>query len=340
MRRRNIAILTVAAIIIIPLAALLIFIASFNPNRYKPQIIAAAERATGRQVAIAGDLRMNLSLSPTISASDITLANPPGFPDATMATLRRIRARVALLPLLGHRIDIVNLTLVDPAITLERNAAGQGNWVFTPAPGAHPAAPVPAHPARRPVIALQAVSIRNGVVTMKQAGAARVLTIARLTARAATLASALHLKAEAAYDGQPFSIAGKTGPLSRFSTGGAGPWPLDAAVSAAGATLHVKGTVAHPRRLAGYDLALAAAIPDLAALDPYAGGYALPPLKSVSFSGNLAQPGGTAPGAIPAVTDARLDIGASDLGTLRPGLRLASLHAAMKSLSSPLSLNA
>lgn len=341
MRKRNIAILVVALIVVVPLAVILILVATFNPNQYKPQIIAAVEHATHRRVSITGKLQLTASLAPTISASGITLANPPGYPGANMVTLGRIEARIALLPLLSHRIDVANLTLVDPTIMLERNAQGVGNWVFgqpgtsQPATAATPNRHV-LEPGKRPAVALQAVSIKNGTLIIKQAKATRTVTIASLTAQAATLDAPLHLKAQAAYDGQPFTLDGTTGPLSRFSSGATGPWPIDATIAAAGATIHVKGTATHPRQLAGYNFAVIATAPDLAALDPYLDGYTLPSLKSVSFSGNVTQSNGT----VPAVTDATLDAGASDLGTYRSGLALTALKATMKSLTDPLNLNA
>jgi AsmA protein len=339
MRKRNIILLAVALVILLPLAAILIFVASFNPNRYKPQIIAAVETATHRQVSITGPLHLAASLTPVISASGITLANPPGYPDADMLTLSRIEAQVALLPLLGHRIDLVHLTLDQPVITLERNAQGLGNWVFQqPAPTTQ--AGPPEASGHHATIALQSVSIRNGTLIIKQAQATRTLTIARLTARAQTLDAPLDVRLSAAYNGQPFDVTGTTGPISWFSTvapgGTTAAWPVDATVSAAGATAHVKGSIAHPRSLGGYDLMVNGTAPDLAALDPYAGGYALPPLKSVAFAGRIAGSGE----AVPAITDAQASAGAADLGAIRPGLQLASLHATMASLDAPLHVDA
>ncbi len=336
MRKRNIILVIIALIIVLPLAAILIFVASFNPNAYKPRIIAAIEQATHRQVTITGNLHLAASLTPVISASGITLANPPGYPDATMMTLSRIEAQVALLPLLGHHVDLVNLTLEQPVITLERNAQGIGNWNFQqPAPTAQ-AAPSSAQPTHHATIALQSVSIRNGTLIVKQATTVRTLTIAQLTARADTFDAPLKLRLRAAYDGQAFEVTGATGPIARLSNGataGAGSsWPVDATIAAAGATAHAKGSIAHPRSLAGYRLAVDGNAPDLAALDPFAGGYALPPLKSVAFSGAVTGSGST----VSDVANAKLDAGASDLGTIRPGLQLTVLHATMASLTDKL----
>ncbi len=64
------------------------------------------------------------------------------------------------------------------------------------------------------------------------------------------------------------------------------PFPVDVTARAAGATLTAKGEVADAAALTGANLALAAQIPDLAALSPLARNP-LPPLKSIAFQGTL-----------------------------------------------------
>ncbi len=355
-RFRRVAIVVVAIVILVPVAAVTIFVASFNPNRYKPQIIAAVERVTHRQLTIAGPLHMRLSLVPTISASGIVLANPPGFPDADMTTLKRVEARVALLPLLSRHIDIIKLVLVDPAITLEYDAAGRPNWLLNPprqTPTAAPKAPlVESHTARK--IALQSVAIENGTITYKPPAALVplkpgiapaaprtqpvTLTVTRFTGRADALDAPLHVSMQARYDGAPFTLAGTVGPVSRLTGAGSVPWPVDITLGAAGSNLHVKGSIAHPRLLRGYALDLHATIPNLAALDPYlagpnAGKADLPPLKSVDFKAQITQ---AASHALPAITNASLTAGQSGLDSWRKGLSISSLNATMASLDQPL----
>lgn len=351
---RRVVLVVVALLIVVPLAAVAIFVATFNPDRYKPRVITAVERATGRQVTITGPLRMRLALVPTISATGISLANPPGYADPQMATLKRVEAQVALLPLLSHRIDVLKLVLVAPAITLEYGPTGVPNWLFTnaaPAPNTPGTAAAPSARPHRQTIALQSVSIENGTITYRppagllalQPGIAQsvpaaptVLTITHFTGTAASLAAPLHLTMQAAYGAAPFTLDGTTGPVSRLG-GGGGPWPIDLTLGAQNATLHVKGSIAHPRRLQGYALEIHATIPNLAALDPYAGGDNLPPLRSVAFAARITKTKG-APGVLPAIGDASLTAGQSDLGTWRNGLSIASLNATMASLDQPLTV--
>ncbi|MGC9268778.1 AsmA family protein [Acidiphilium sp.] len=358
---RRIALIVIAVVVVLPVVVVAIFVATFNPDRYKPDIIAAVERASGRQASITGPLRMSLSLVPTISATGITLANPPGFADPDMATLKRVEAQVALLPLLSHRIDIIKLMLIDPVITLEYGPTGAPNWLFN-ATSAGISASTPdrsAPVATRHSIALQSVSIEDGTITYKPPTALEplradrtpvppvaptILTIAHFTASAASLGAPLHLSMQARYDSAPFTVGGTTGPVSRLTSGG-GAWPIDLTFGAQNATLTLKGSIAHPRRMSGYTLDVHADIPDLATLDSYIGGIDLPPLKSVSFAAQISQAATTAGqvrdragDVLPVITNATLTAGQSDLGTWRKGLSIASLNATMAALDQPLNI--
>jgi AsmA protein len=268
-----------------------------------------------------------------------------------MASLQRIEAQVALLPLLSHRIDIIKLALIDPVITLEYGPTGTPNWLFdhaSSAPASTGAAPARASAGHG--IALQAVSIENGTITYKPpaalvplqpgqvaaAAAPTVLTIVHFTGSAASLGAPLHVSMQAQYDSQPFTLTGTTGPVSRLS-GGDGVWPVDVTLGAQNATLRLKGSIAHPRHLDGYALDLHAAIPDLAALDPYAAGFNLPPLQTVAFAAQITQADQATPG-LPTISNASLTAGQSNLDTWRKGLSISSLNATMASLDQPLNV--
>lgn len=352
---RRIAIIAVAVIILVPLAAVAIFIASFDPNSYKPQIVAAVERATGRNLAIQGRLRMTMSLVPTISASGITLANPPGYADANFATLRRVDAQVALLPLLSHRLDILKLVLIDPAINLEYDATGRPDWLFGAEGAASSGAPAAAAaPGTHQAIALQSVSIQNGTLTYRPAPrpvgpagtvsvapapAPTVLSIAHFTGSADSLDAPLRVSMQATYDNAPFGLDGTMGPVSRLTGSGAGGWPVDIVLSGGDARLHVKGSVAHPRHLRGYALALHATVPKLSTLAPYLqgflGGIVLPPLRSVDARARIS---GNGPGTLPAIGDVRITAGRSNLDSWRKGLSIASLNISLASLDQPVTV--
>src|SRR5215468_10018348 len=101
-------------------------------NAYKPRVAAAVRNATGRDLAIEGNVSLSLLPTPTLSVAGVRLANMPGAATPDMARLKSLDISVALMPLLGGTIKVTKVTLVDPVILLERLPDGRANWQFTP----------------------------------------------------------------------------------------------------------------------------------------------------------------------------------------------------------------
>ena len=91
-----------AVVVLLPLAALGVFLATFDPNAYKPQIIAAARNATGRELRLSGPIQVKPSLVPTITVEDAGFANAPWLlgtaeliePDGGRCALATLHAQV------------------------------------------------------------------------------------------------------------------------------------------------------------------------------------------------------------------------------------------------------
>ena len=129
---RRILVALVLIIIVLPVAAAVAAFLTFNPNAYKTQIAAAVAQATGRDVTLAGPLAVKLSWVPTLTARDVRLGNIPGGSSPDMAQIAEIETRIALLPMLQHRLEIQDLVLRHASVLLERTAAGRPNWLFQP----------------------------------------------------------------------------------------------------------------------------------------------------------------------------------------------------------------
>ena len=85
----------------------------------------------------------------------------------------------------------------------------------------------------------------------------------------------------------PLTLAGTFGPPARLlADAGPAPFPVDVSIQAAGATASAKGVIADPHAMTGASIALAAQIPDLSALSPFAG-RPLPPLRTFAFQATL-----------------------------------------------------
>ncbi|MBV1799345.1 AsmA family protein [Siccirubricoccus sp. G192] len=337
-----------AVLLLLPVAALAVLYASFDPEAQKPRIAAAVEQATGRRLTLAGPVGLKLSLVPTVTLQDVALANMPGGSRPEMATARRVEVQMALLPLLSRRVEVRRLVLVAPDILLETDAEGRPNWAFTPAPAAAPAAPAdgaapattPEEAARPLAVAVERLSITEGRIAYRdgQTGRTRALTISRLETEESGSGGPLRLDGALALDGVPFTLQGETGSLARLAAPepDAAPWPLRLALAAEGARLTVEGGIARPREAKGWQVAVTAAVPDLARLAPLLPDAPLPPLRDLALSARLAEAGG----AWPEVADLRLTAGESDLNALLPGLRLQRLLVTLPRQDQPLALEA
>lgn len=140
---RNAA-LIVGAVLAVLLVLAVALPAMIDWSRYKDQIIARAEAATGRPVSISGPVSLRLLPSPAMSAQGITVGNPPGT-EGQLATAERLRLRLALLPLMVGRVQISSLELDRPVLRLARLADGRPNWQLKAEDKAEAPAETPRH---------------------------------------------------------------------------------------------------------------------------------------------------------------------------------------------------
>ena len=81
-------------------------------NQYKGLIAEEAKKATGRDLVIAGDLNLEISLTPAIAVDGVSFSNATWGSRPDMVTIKRFAAEVSLLPLLSGQV-VVNRLLVE-----------------------------------------------------------------------------------------------------------------------------------------------------------------------------------------------------------------------------------
>ncbi len=328
-RRRGLRLVLIilALIVLVPLAGLAAFALTFDPDSVKPRIEQAVKRATGRDLALNGRLGLKLSLWPTIEARDVAFANVAGGSRPQMATLERLEAQVALLPLLRRTVEIDRLLLVKPDILLETDAQGRPNWRFGPDVPSQilPKAQAPSAPAAPLGIGVRQMTVEGGTLTWRdgRTGRSTRVDLADAAIRADSADAPISVALHASYAGAPFALSGQTGSLDRLRDPAATtPWPVQLALEAANAKLALDGALTQPMQGRGYHAKLGGVVPDLPALAPFFRRAILPPLHDVRIAAEIAEVGGA-----PAVNALALRAGASDLGAFVPGLRLVSLQA-------------
>jgi AsmA family protein len=232
MRRVALIILGIAAgLTALILLAVAIAVATFDLRTLVAPVQARVKAATGRDLAINGPIDLKVSLEPRIVVSDVSLGNAPWGKAPDMVHARRVEVRVALLPLMSRRFEVVELALVEPVIALETDAQGRGNWDF----GLTPAAPV-SQPAGAAATALAGagafgianLSVDNGALTYRDGvtGQTTHVTIERLSARSRGGDAPVEAEFRGKVNDIAVALAGNLGPVDALR---AGRWPYPVA---------------------------------------------------------------------------------------------------------------
>jgi AsmA protein len=147
-------------------AAIYIFLI-FDPNKYKAEIADAVHKATGRELAIQGDLKLSLFPWLGVETGVMTLNNLPEFGRQPFAKIDGAAIKVKLLPLLHKDVEVDTVTLNGLYLNLMRTATGHGNWEDLTAGGKQPSPPSAAQSATTPTaaaFAIGGVRIQNATV--------------------------------------------------------------------------------------------------------------------------------------------------------------------------------
>ena len=283
------------------------------------RVDAALERAIGRGVTHgAGSLRPGLW--PRIGLVDASIANIEGGSAPDFARIGRLEVTLALLPLLTGRVQVDSLLLADAEILLERDAAGQANWIFQDR----------ASPSGGSGISIAALDIESSRVLIPGSPIDRVdvvtLTITRREPR-----DPIALAGNVRLNGEAFSIAASIGLEAD------GALPLTAKIAGAGLRLSIEGAMPRSMASPGWSLAVDAqaeqgTLPRLAA----AFGQAELPFAP----GPIALAARLGPGSPhPAVSDLTIRLGATDLDGLLPGLRVSQAEALAPTFDEPVRLS-
>ena len=230
-------------------------------SRYKPVLEEQASAALGRPVSIAGNLEIGRSLTPSLAASGVSLANVPGGSREEMARIGRLEVGLELLPLLRGEVSITHIVVIDADILLETSQDGIGNWVIAapdPAPEASESEPQPDAPTAVPFIGR--VELRDSTVAHVDAnGRTRRMDIVRAILNAASDDDPVDIEIDCVIDGLPVRAVAATGSIAALSDGAA-DWPVDLALSIGESRISATGTISDPATFAGYRLAIDAAL--------------------------------------------------------------------------------
>ena len=297
------------------IAALLIGIAYLStlisPTKLTQLLVMEVREATGRELTIAGPVRLGFFPKIAVSAEQVSLSNAAWAKSPQMASLEKVALEISLLPLLSGRIEVNSIQLAGLTLNLETNAKGDGNWVMGDATlsgskTSQPASSTPqanppkvssdADAADRNTVLIENLNLINGQIRYQASGAAVTsYGISRLSMQKS--GSDTVISADVKQDTLAIAIKGKMTSIREVmrSIGAeAIDVHFDFEVALGGKPTQLKGTAAlNPSKPSQFDVSFKASELDLSAIPAFASpksSTASVPIKptSVASSANTA----------------------------------------------------
>lgn len=130
MRALKIAGIVVGLVVALIVLALLAVVLLVDPNDYRDDIERVVEHKTGRQLTLAGDLRLAIFPWLALKAGPASLSETPGagFGDEPFVSIQEARVGVRLLPLIRGKIEVGDVRLAGARVRLITDERGRNNW--------------------------------------------------------------------------------------------------------------------------------------------------------------------------------------------------------------------
>ncbi len=127
---RTAKILAIVGVVAVALfaAVLVALLLLVNPDIFKAQIAESVKESTGRELVLAGDIKLSVFPEIALELGPASLGNPPGFGAEPFLKFEHAALHVKLLPLLRKRLELAGVALDGLDLRLRKNAAGKGNW--------------------------------------------------------------------------------------------------------------------------------------------------------------------------------------------------------------------
>ena len=112
-------ILAVFTLLILLVIGLLVGPSFIDWNQHKARIIAEAEKASGYNIDITGDLSLTLFPAPTLKVDGLIVEAPKKVKFENLVSVKSTEVSVQLMPLLQKKVDVSKVTLIDPVVNVE-----------------------------------------------------------------------------------------------------------------------------------------------------------------------------------------------------------------------------
>ena len=263
-KRKRRALIWMGSICGVIAVATAIFVATLDWNKAKGYLSAGVSKATGRQLRINGDLKVELGWITRVRASQIQFENAPWSTPPQMVEVGLVEVEVDLWQLLKWRFVLPTVTISQAKVILEKNAEGAANWEFRAAPAM--TAPLPEKRTEFPVI--EKLIVKDGTFLFANQETKTQLELKLIQTEAAGFLEApVKLKAEGTYQQQPMTLSLEGGSYHNLRSAQE-PYPLDIKLGIGKVKANIKGHLTEPLEMQGEDVTLDIQGDDMANLFP------------------------------------------------------------------------
>ena len=212
MKKKPLIIAAAAILLLVVLAAALPLL--INAEQFRPMVESQAKAALGREVKV-GKLTLSVWRGGVV-AEELQVTDDPAFSKAPFVRAKSLAVGVEMWPMIVSReAHVTSLELVEPEITLIRNAAGRWNFdSLGTVPGAKPAKDG-AKKSAAPPIMVQDLVVSNGKVSVGQGGKQRTYEDVNVRVKNFSMTSNFPFEIAAkSPGGGSLRVEGNAGPLA------------------------------------------------------------------------------------------------------------------------------
>ncbi len=217
---------------------------SLDFNEYKGMIAEQAKAATGRDLKIAGNLNLAISLNPSIAVDGVSFSNAAWGSRPDMVTVKKFAAEVSLIPLLSGQVVVNRLVVEGVDLLAETDKKGLGNWEFPPGEKKEAAAPAGGKAA---LPSVDKVLMKDVKVTYKDGmtGQEYRVHLSEMTAAAGSVTAPVKMALKGSLNEKPFEVAGTLGSVSQMTDPDT-VYPVDLKAKALGVETSFAGKLGTP----------------------------------------------------------------------------------------------
>lgn len=201
---------SLAALVVIAVAAVLIAPLFISAEDVRNKVFAEIEGASGYRLTVNGPVHISAFPSLKLVAEDVGVARSAGAGMTDLATAKQLRFGLALAPLLSGRVQVTEMALIKPIITLPDSKAK------TAAPAADTGAAGPSIATALQSLRLDSLKIQDGTVML---ASGKRLDILSLAVSLPDPQGLLSLDLEARFDGKQLGVVGSIASFGPFLDG-------------------------------------------------------------------------------------------------------------------------